>query len=239
MEMETMSDGGLWETPPTLQPMQADSALFIVTLYKQQLVEMHALLSQEYGNLPDDILLEGEGTYDGWEEELHEQISLRQVDANDRAQAVIALYECAGMLTQVKDMFTGFLARRDVGGPPGELLSSEGQDSVTWTASTTSATLTTSTTSTTATRETLTITTPTIVTSPIIPLCVQKQRPSAQACDELGDDHMVNGVLTDMGAAIRALAAEVLLTCVSQSYEQPAEDQRHCHHGVIMAVWRR
>ncbi|GBG65326.1 hypothetical protein CBR_g50362 [Chara braunii] len=98
-------------------PMQADSALFIVTLYKQQLEEMHALLSQEYGNLPDYISLEGEAICDGWEEELYEQTSRRQSDVNDRAQPMTALHECAGMLTQVKDMFARLRARGDVGGP--------------------------------------------------------------------------------------------------------------------------
>ncbi|GBG66655.1 hypothetical protein CBR_g66791 [Chara braunii] len=132
--------------------------------------------------------------------------------------AMTALHECAGMLTQVKDMFVGLLARKHVGGPP---------DSVTWTTSTTSTSSTTSTIATT-------------VTSPNTPLCLQQLKPFDQDCDELREDFMVsasfgsqfqsvvanNGDLTDVGAAIRAPALEDLLTSVSLSHQQSAEDHK-------------
>ncbi|GBG67278.1 hypothetical protein CBR_g88567 [Chara braunii] len=110
--METSLHGGLRGTPLDLQVEEEVSALSIVIIYKQQLEEMYAALCQAHGDLPYDVLLEGEETCDGWEEELYEQISFRQRDAIDKARAIAFFYDCVEMLQQVKEMFAGLLARR-------------------------------------------------------------------------------------------------------------------------------
>ncbi|GBG65094.1 hypothetical protein CBR_g49457 [Chara braunii] len=164
--METSLHGGLRGTPLDLQVEEQVSALSIVIIYKQQLKEMYAALCQPHGDMPYDVLLEGEETCDGWEEELYEQISFRQRDAIDRERAIVVFYDCIEMLQQVKDMFAGLLARRHASGPP---------DTETWTASTAATPLTTSSTtlisSTTATTALSSAsTTSTVVNTDILPI---------------------------------------------------------------------
>ncbi|GBG74353.1 hypothetical protein CBR_g18764 [Chara braunii] len=117
--METLLQGGLRGSPLNSQDEEEVSAFSTVITYKQQLEEMYAALSQVNGDLPHDVLLEGEETYNGWDDELYELISLRQRDAIDRARAIAVFYDCLEMLQQVKDMFAGLLARRHAGGLPG------------------------------------------------------------------------------------------------------------------------
>ncbi|GBG90034.1 hypothetical protein CBR_g50127 [Chara braunii] len=115
---ETSPHGELWGAPLDMQGKEEVSALSTVILYKQQLEEMYVAMCQAHGDLPYDVLLEGEETCDGWEEELYEQISFRQRDAIDRAWAIAVFYNCVEMLQQVKDMFAGLLARRHASGLP-------------------------------------------------------------------------------------------------------------------------
>ncbi|GBG68886.1 hypothetical protein CBR_g3584 [Chara braunii] len=76
---------------------------------------MHAALCQADGELPYDVLLEGEQTYDGWDDELYDLISLRQQNATDRTRAMALFYDCIEMLQLVKDTFADLLVRRCVG----------------------------------------------------------------------------------------------------------------------------
>ncbi|GBG59322.1 hypothetical protein CBR_g32334 [Chara braunii] len=164
--METSLHGGLRGTPLDLQVEEEVYALSIVIIYKQQLEEMYAALCQVHSDLPYDVLLEGEETCDGWEEEIYEQISFRQRDAIDRARTIDVFYDCVEMLQQVKDMFAGVLVRRHASGP---------LDTETWTASTATTPSTTSSTtsvsSTTAiTARSSTTTTSTVVNTVILPI---------------------------------------------------------------------
>ncbi|GBG83707.1 hypothetical protein CBR_g37508 [Chara braunii] len=117
--METSLQGGLRGSPFDLRDEEEVSAFSTAMTYKQQLEEMLAALCQVNGDLPHDVLLEGEETYDGWDDELYELISLQQRDAIDRARAIAVFYDCVEMLQQVKDMLAGLLARRHAGGLPG------------------------------------------------------------------------------------------------------------------------
>ncbi|GBG69688.1 hypothetical protein CBR_g4518 [Chara braunii] len=116
--MATSLHEGLRGIPLDLQGEEEVSAFSTVITYKQQLEEMYAVLCQANGELPYDVLLEGEETYDGWDDELYDLISLRQQDATDRAWAIAVFYDCIEMLQLVKDTFADLLARRGAGGFP-------------------------------------------------------------------------------------------------------------------------
>ncbi|GBG79206.1 hypothetical protein CBR_g28923 [Chara braunii] len=113
--MEASIHEGLRGIPLDLQGGEDASALSTVITYKQQLEEMYAALCQADGELPYEVLLVGEQTYDGWADELYDLISLRQQDATDRTRAMALFYDCMEILQLVQDTFADLLARGSVG----------------------------------------------------------------------------------------------------------------------------
>ncbi|GBG61888.1 hypothetical protein CBR_g23838 [Chara braunii] len=99
--------------------MEEVSAWSTAIRYKLQLEEMHATLCQVNMDLPYEVLLEGEETYDGLDDELYELILFRQRGASDRARAIAVFYDCVDMVQQIKDKFSDLLATRYACGLPG------------------------------------------------------------------------------------------------------------------------
>ncbi|GBG69222.1 hypothetical protein CBR_g3921 [Chara braunii] len=94
--------------------MEEVSVLSTAITHKLQLEEMHATLCQSNGDLPYEVLQEGEETYD----ELYELIFSRQRDASDRAKAFAVFYDCIDMVQRIKDKLSDLLAKRSVCGLP-------------------------------------------------------------------------------------------------------------------------
>ncbi|GBG70759.1 hypothetical protein CBR_g8057 [Chara braunii] len=98
--------------------MEEVSALSTAKTHKLQLEEMHGTVCQVNGDLPYEVLQEGEEAYDGLDDELYELILSRQRDVSDRARAIAIFYDCVDMVQRIKDKFSDLLARRYVCGLP-------------------------------------------------------------------------------------------------------------------------
>ncbi|GBG59828.1 hypothetical protein CBR_g54930 [Chara braunii] len=76
-------------------PDEEEAALEMVRMYKRQMEEIHAVLTQHRHNLSAELLVEGEEMFIGWEEELHENLSLQRLGCTERAQVTAGLRDCS------------------------------------------------------------------------------------------------------------------------------------------------
>ncbi|GBG64418.1 hypothetical protein CBR_g44303 [Chara braunii] len=84
---------------------EVDTVIAAISLYKQQLEEVWALLNQQQNNIPLKFLKEGEETFEGWKKELYDIVSLQRLDETGRAQVEADLHQCARLLQDVRRMF--------------------------------------------------------------------------------------------------------------------------------------
>ncbi|GBG79790.1 hypothetical protein CBR_g30052 [Chara braunii] len=81
------------------------AALEIVRMHKQQMEELHIALIQHRGNLPADLLEEGEELVSGWDEMLHADLSSHRLGETEKAQVMAELGACAEVLMKVRRIF--------------------------------------------------------------------------------------------------------------------------------------
>ncbi|GBG84315.1 hypothetical protein CBR_g38285 [Chara braunii] len=84
---------------------EEETPLELVRMYKRQMEDMYAVLTQDCCNLPVDLLEEGEELFIEWEEELHENFPLQRLGSTESAQVIAELRDCTDMFGKVRGIF--------------------------------------------------------------------------------------------------------------------------------------